>query len=368
MTFEDIRPYNDDEIQKAMRRIAQSPEFELVAPFVYPSVPLDSVRQKLASITTVDQLQSTLMFDLMKRIIDSSISRFTYSGVEQLDPDQNYLFVSNHRDIVLDASLLAYVLFQNNRRPCQITFGANLMENPVVVDFGKSNRMFRVERGGSPREFYANLSKVSHYIHHVIANRRESVWIAQRNGRTKDGNDQTEAALVKMLGLYDRKVTAETYGRLHIVPMSISYEWEPCDLLKVREVCLTRLNGSYTKKPGEDLASILTGIRSPKGEVNITINKPVEPSDLVGDAPAATLAQILTSRIREGYRLMPTNYVAYDLLHGTSLYAHCYTSALRQHFVDRMAQLPEILGMDSDILRQQFLSLYANPVEVGSKN
>ena len=367
MNFDDIRPYDDSEMRQALGRIARSSEFESVAAYIYPSTPLEQVRGHFLAIKTIEQLQNTIMYDLIQRIIDTTITRFSYSGVEQLTPGQNYLFVSNHRDIVLDANLLVYVMFLHHLPPVQITFGANLMSHPVVADVGKCNRMFKVERGGSPKEFYSNLRHVSLYMRHVLVDRHESVWIAQRNGRTKDGNDQTEAALVKMLGLYDPKTTVETYSSLRIVPLSISYEWEPCDYLKVREVCLTRQQGGYSKQPGEDLNSILTGIRQPKGQVHIAFNKPIDADDLRAlpggsSALANQLAELLTRRIREGYRLMPTNYVAYDLLHGGTGYASHYTPSQRQCFIDRLSHIPAIDGIGTDTLRQQFLTLYANPV------
>ena len=367
MNFDDIRPYDDSEMRQALQRIARSPEFESVAAYVYPSTPLEQVRGQFVAIKTIEELQNTVMYDLIKHIIDTTITQFSFSGVEQLTPGQNYLFVSNHRDIVLDANLLVYVMFLHDFPPIQITFGANLMSHPVVADAGKCNRMFKVERGGNPKEFYTNLRHVSLYMRHVLADRHESVWIAQRNGRTKDGDDHTEVALVKMLGLYDSKPTAETYSSLRIVPVTISYEWEPCDFLKVREVCLTRKQGGYTKQPGEDLVSILTGIRSPKGQVHISFNKPIDAEDLRslpggGSALAEQLAQLLTRRIREGYRLMPTNYVAYDLLHGGTRYAYHYTPAQKQCFLDRLSQVQATDGLDVETLRQQFLTLYANPV------
>ena len=368
MNFDDIRPYDDSEMREALQRIARSPEFESVAAYLYPSTPLEQVKGNFVAIKTIEQLQSTIMYDLIKHVIDTTITQFTYSGVEQLAPGQNYLFVSNHRDIVLDANLLVYVMYLHSFPPIQITFGANLMSHPVVTDIGRCNRMFKVERGGSPKEFYTNLRHVSLYMRHVLADRHESVWIAQRNGRTKDGNDQTEVALVKMLGLYDSRPTAETYISLRIVPVTISYEWEPCDFLKVREVCLTRQQGSYTKQMGEDLVSILTGIRSPKGQVYISFNKPIDADDLRslpdgGSALAEQLAQLLTSRISDGYHLMPTNYVAYDLLHGGMRYAGHYTSLQKEAFIDHMSQMPAVDGIGMETLRQQFLTLYANPVE-----
>ena len=184
--FDDIRPYNDAEVAQAMRRIAQSQWLPQLAEFVFPELTVQDVARMLAETNTTRQFQHRVMYRFNREVIRRSVTQFSCEGVEHLQPGQPYLFVSNHRDIVLDASLLQYVLVDAGHETCEITFGANLMTHPTVVDIGKSNKMFRVERTGNKRQFYESELHLSRYIRHAIVERGSSVWIAQRNGRTKD--------------------------------------------------------------------------------------------------------------------------------------------------------------------------------------
>ncbi len=366
-TFDDIRPYNDAEMKEAIARITNSPVFASVAEYVYPNVPLNEVRQRLCSIATVNELQNTVMVDIIQSIIRQSITELTYEGAEQLDPAGTYLFISNHRDIVLDAYLLQYVLWKHKCPVYQITFGANLMQNPLVNDVGRCNKMFRVERGGSPREFYRAMSRTSQYIRHTITELHESIWIAQRNGRTKNGIDQTEVALVKMLGMSGGKDFVRAYDCLHIMPISISYEWEPCDLLKALELCRTR-HGHYTKAPEEDLISIITGIRSQKGHVHITLNKAISSEDLTSISSGKDfheeLTELIDKRILGGYRLTANNYIAHDIINESTKNRDHYTDDQRNRFEQHIQQLTASAQTDiSSRLRTTLLNIYANPVD-----
>ena len=204
--FDDIRPYYKEEIPAAMHRLADCEVFPLLASYVYPNEPIEDVRKKIASFTTVDQFQLDTMRHVNEQVIARSITSFTGNGIERLDPNKNYLYVSNHRDIMLDACLLQYYLVINGFDTTEITFGANLMMNPVVIDVGKSNKMFRVERpGGDIKEFYRASLHLSEYIRYVITEKGQSVWIAQRNGRTKDGNDATDQGVIKMFCMSEPK-------------------------------------------------------------------------------------------------------------------------------------------------------------------
>ena len=194
-----------------------------------------------------------------REVMRRSTTHFSCDGLEHLQPGTPYLFVSNHRDIVLDASLLQNALVDAGHDTCEITFGANLMTHPTVVDIGKSNKMFRVERSGNKRQFYQSELHLSRYIRHAVVERGSSIWIAQRNGRTKDGLDRTEPALIKMFAMSGEGNKLASLAQLNIVPVAVSYEYESCDLLKAREMARTALK-PYVKSPGEDLNSILTGI------------------------------------------------------------------------------------------------------------
>ncbi len=366
--FDDIRPYNAEEIPAAMQRIAYSSSFPILAAYIYPNEPLEDVRKRIAAYTTVREFQTETMSMVNERVIKNSITDFSCSGLDKLSPNEQYLYVSNHRDIMLDSSLLQYFLVQNGFDTTEITFGANLMMNPLIIDIGKSNKMFKVERpGGSIKEFYRCSKHLSDYIRHTITEKKQSVWIAQRNGRTKDGNDATDQGIIKMfcMSCPDDKIKA--IDQLHIVPVSISYEWESCDILKSLELYESQF-AKYTKKPGEDLNSILTGIVQPKGRVHIELCDPISHAELAkfenmtGNEYHRAVAKLLDSRINTAYRLYPNNYIAYDLRYGTNKYQECYTREQKDEFLQYIRQLERYDTCDMEQLTDIFLGIYSNPV------
>ena len=368
MNFDDIRPYTDQELPAAMRRIAESDAFPLLASWVYPDKPIDEVRQLMLSFKTIREFQHTVMYAVNEQVISRSITQLTYSGFDQLDPERRYLFVSNHRDIMLDACLLQYLLVKNGLETSEITFGANLMSPGLVTDIGKSNKMFRVERGGRFKDFYLSSRRLSDYLRYTLTEKHESVWIAQRNGRTKDGLDATDQGIIKMfcMSCPDDKIRA--LSQLHIVPVSISYEWESCDILKAIELYESRTQ-KYVKKPGEDLNSILTGIVQPKGHVDIALCPEVTEADLrrydglTNNEYHRQVALLLDQRINSAYHLSPNNYIAHDLRYGQRAYRDHYTEAERQTFLNYMDRLSDYDVSEPDVLRDIFLGIYANPVE-----
>lgn len=371
--FDDIRPYYEEEIPAAMHRIAESRSFPILASYVYPAEPIDEVRRRIAAYRTVDEFQRETMAMVNERVIENSITDYSCSGLDRLQTDRAYLYVSNHRDIMLDSSLLQYSLVRNGFDTTEITFGANLMMNQLVVDIGKSNKMFRVERpGGSLKDFYRSSMHLSQYIRHTITEKRQSVWIAQRNGRTKDGNDTTDHGIVKMFCMSEPGDKIKALTELNIVPVSISYEWESCDVLKTLELYESQFT-KYTKKPGEDLNSILTGIVQPKGRVHIEVCQPIAHAELQAfDAQTnneyhKSVAQLIDRRIRTAYRLYPNNYIAYDLRYGTTKYADEYTAEEKACFMRHLETLARYDTCDVEQLMDIYLGIYANPVKVKSE-
>lgn len=371
--FNDIRPYTDEEIPAAMQRIAGSPALPLVASYVFPEKPIDEVKSLLLSFKTIKDFQWGIMHRVNEQIISTSITEFSFDGIDLLQKDTPYLFVSNHRDIMLDASLLQNVLADAGFGTSQITFGANLMMNPLVIDIGKSNKMFRVERpGNSIKDFYRSSIYLSEYIRSVITDDKESVWIAQRNGRTKDGNDQTDQGIIKMFCMSKEEDKIAALAELHIVPIAVSYEWESCDILKAIELYESR-NVKYIKKPGEDLNSILTGILQPKGRVHFQICQPITREELLQFNDSThneyhkQVAQLIDSRIIPAYKLWPNNYIAYDILYGQQRFVSEYTKEEKEAFCEHVKKL---LHYESDfnLLKDILLSIYANPVVNRVKN
>jgi len=367
--FDDIRPYYDSEIPDSMRRIAGDSHFDAIAQYAFPDKSPSDVRQMVLSINTISDFQNKIMYWANKRIIEKSIDEFTFGGLENIDRKKKYLFVSNHRDIMLDASLLQIILIENGIDTCEITFGANLMQGELVIDIGKSNKMFRVERpGGNVREFYLASLHLSEYIRHTLLEKGQSVWIAQRNGRTKDGVDRTDQGIIKMFGMSRTDDRVKSLSELNIIPVSVSYEWESCDILKTMELYISNL-GPYTKHPGEDLNSILTGVNQPKGRVHFEICKPLSEEDL---NPYATLpagdfnrkvASMLDKRICTSYKLWPNNYIAHDILNNSSEYSQYYTAGERCRFLSYMDKFNEYSdSCEVEELRKIFLGIYAGPV------
>lgn len=367
--FDDIRPYYDSEVNDAMQRIADSVSFPLLASFVYPNVDTETVKKQICQYNNIRDFQHEVMYEVNRQVIKRSITEFTCNGLDRLSPDEAYLYVSNHRDIMLDSSLLQYFLVKNGFETSEITFGANLMINQLVIDIGKSNKMFKVERpGGSVKDFYRSSMHLSDYIRHTITEKHESAWIAQRNGRTKDGNDRTDQGIVKMFCMSKKDDKIAAINDLHIVPIAISYEWESCDVLKTLEVYQSRFS-KYTKKPGEDLNSVLTGIMTPKGHVHIELCRPITQADLdhiesyTANDYHKAVADIITRRIIEGYRLMPTNYIAYDIRHACSKFRSEYTEAQKNEFEARLQSLSDFDSCNVDELQDIFLGIYSNSVE-----
>ena len=343
--FDDIRPYYEEEIPDAMQRIAESDVFPLLASFVYPTDPIEDVRARIRSFKTVSEFQHDTMRRVIEQVISRSITELTVSGMERLSPNKHYLFVSNHRDIMLDASLLLYYLVINGFDTTEITFGANLMMHPVVIDVGKSNKMFKVDRpGGDQKEFYRSSVHLSEYIRYTIKEKGQSVWIAQRNGRTKNGIDQTDQGIIKMFCMSDSKDKIRALAELNIVPIAISYEWESCDILKALELYESQYT-KYTKKPGEDLNSILTGILQPKGRVHIAICQPIRIAELsaferqTNNEYHKSVARLIDGRINIAYRLFPNNYIAHDILYGNTRYQSMYTEEEYASFCQHLLKL-----------------------------
>lgn len=367
--FDDIRPYYDDEIPAAMKRIAASDTFPLLASYAFPDRKVEEVRAMVEGLSTVDEFQTKVMWFVNEQIVKRSMTSYTVSGIEALDPSGQYLFVSNHRDIMLDASVLQNILHAHGFETSEITFGANLMCTPLVIDIGRSNKMFRVERGGNMKEFYQSSVHLSEYIRHVITEKHQSVWIAQRNGRTKDGNDATDQGIVKMFGISKRDDKIKALSELHIVPLSISYEWETCDYMKALELYQSRYE-KYVKKQGEDLSSILSGITSFKGNVHLSFCPMITEDDLRQFDSLTSIeynrevARLMDERIFSGYKLTPNNFIAHDIRFGKHEFLGAkYSGEQKERFVFHMSKLDKYDVEEPEILRDIFLGIYSNPVD-----
>ncbi len=369
--FDDIRPYNDSEVHPAFERIVANPLLSNISQYLFPGKDDSMFRQLLLSCRTKDDFQVKVMSGVVEKILADTSKGLTYGGLEYFDGGVKHLLVSNHRDIVLDSAIIQLILFRHDVPRTEIAVGDNLITSSFIEDITRCNRMIKVVRSTSPREVYVTSKVLSEYMRYRVANQISSIWIAQRNGRTKDGIDVTEQGLLKMFDMSGSGDFVKDFNELSIMPASISYEYEPCDLLKAIELYIKRRQ-KYVKAEGEDLNSILTGIMQPKGRIHIQFNEPLTAEEVNAAAELdknerfKALGLAMDRKIIANCRLWPNNYIAYDILNGGGKYADKYTAeekAAFEGYVNAMMQKADgrIEG-DKTELKEIFLSIYANPV------
>jgi hypothetical protein len=336
--------------------------------YLWPEMTKEQVIEKALHTKSPYEFQTGYMSEAIWKIVNSTSSGLTWSGLEQLDRDKAYLYIANHRDILLDSAILQIILDKEDFETSEITFGSNLMDQGFITDFGRMNRMFAVKREGNVKELYDISRQLSAYIRHVIIDKNTSVWIAQRNGRTKDGNDLTQTGLLKMLNMSGGKDFKKSFSELNIVPLTISFEYEPCDDLKVQELYLSSLHTKYVKAPGEDLNSILTGIKQFKGKIHVAFGKPIKEELIEIDKAnnendkIKNLVTYIDKQIYQNYKLNPVNYIAYDLLNQTNVFENNYSKTEKEQFISYMNSKISGLKGETEVLNHLFISLYANPV------
>ncbi|MBO4634665.1 MAG: acyltransferase [Bacteroidales bacterium] len=368
--FNDIAPFNDQEAAAALTRLSNHPNTKWISRNIFPDKPDTFLAGLLRNIRTVDEFQSVVMSKAVEWVIATTVKEFTYDGLEALRAlPGKFVAMSNHRDIILDPAFTQLILIRNHMPETQICVGDNLLKHKAVELLIRSNRMIKVIRGISARELYLSSQLLSRYIRETITSGTSSVWIAQRQGRTKDGNDTTEQGLLKMLDMSGGEDFVKNFMELSIVPLSISYEYEPCDILKAREVLISR-NQKYVKSENEDLQSIIQGITQKKGNVHLHIGSPLSEEE-IREASLCdkndryqSIRHAMDRRIIEGYKLWKTNYMAYDIVNGGSKYSSEYTPEQMNSFrayLDAQLKLVEPT-LDHEALRDILLHIYSNPV------
>lgn len=367
--FESISPYTDAEAAEALSKLAEFPLLSHVSQQFFPEESPEFLKNILKQIKTIDEFQVLVMQKFVRWVIEHTARNFSYDGISNIDPQKKFLALSNHRDIILDPAITQLVLYRNGIPMTEIAVGDNLITNQTIEWLIRSNRMIKVVRGISARELYLSSQLLSKYIRLNITEQRSSIWLAQRQGRTKNGYDITEQGLLKMLDMSGKADFKTNFEELNIIPMSISYEIEPCDILKARELVISRKR-KYVKAEGEDFKSIVTGIMQQKGDIHLNIGKPltseeIEQASLCDKNDRYQLIRhSVDLRVIEGYKLFKNNYIAYDIANHSFKYSHMYEKADVEQFVSYMEhQLdtvePEINRED---LRRIFIDIYANPV------
>jgi len=369
INFDDIRPFNDSEVDKYIQLLLQDPYFMHILEFIF-KVPekIDQAKSQLLQIHTVKDLQYKFVYHLIENLIlKPSTDGLTSSGLENLDNTKSYLFISNHRDIILDSALLNYLIVLKGMNTTEVAIGNNLLIESWIEYAVKLNRAFVVRRNLPVRELLLASKKLSEYIRRDITRKNTSVWIAQREGRTKDGNDKTQTSLLKMLNLSNINEFNEGFKELCIVPLSISYEIEPCGTSKVDELYKRKTEG-FEKTQKDDLRSMGHGLVNPKGRVHFAFGEPLngQLDELAKEATIGEqiekLGDYIDKQIYLNFKLWPNNYIADDLLNNSTTHSDNYTEIEYKNFLNLLENaLKEIPG-DQEVIRSMYLQMYANPL------
>lgn len=375
--FSDIAPFDDSLFSSKMAALVKEPGFEHAVRYVMPDVSYTDFCQSLLSITDKETFQRKIMWPFLEQLSRQTTDGISADGLDNISPSRAYTFVTNHRDIVLDASFLNLCFLRRGIPTSEVAIGDNLLIFDWITDLVKLNKSFIVRRGLRLTKAYEASKHLSAYIHHAILDKKQSVWIAQREGRAKDSNDLTQEAVVKMLGIAGGGSLAENIADLNIVPVAISYEYDPNDYLKAREFLLRRLDPEFKKSQHDDLFSMETGLLGRKGKVHFSVGSCINDrlSDIPADADrqetARRICHFIDCAIHSGYHIYPINYIAHDLLHHATTFAGNYTAEERRAFTDYIeGQLSkvEITGsdiseLDRSFMREMLLTMYANPLK-----
>lgn len=368
MDFEDIRPYNNEELPVVLDQLAAEPAMAEMISRYFPQMPLEPFLDRLRKLNTIKQFQGEIIANIVDLIITETADGLSHDGLENLSKDEAYLFISNHRDIVLDSALINYILNKSGFETARIAIGINLLVKPWITHLVKLNKSFVVKRDLPRNEMYAASMQLSTYIKKSITKDHESVWIAQREGRSKDGNDRTHSGLLNMLGMSrEEEGLAAHFEKLNIIPVSISYELDPCDALKLPELYAACNKQPYTKKPDEDYISMRTGITGQNGHIHISFGQPVrnipEVSDTFKKGDVINyLVEEVDRQVHRNYRLWPSSYIAADLLSGQEEFGSHYSVTEKENFKKRMETAVAAVAGDPEVLWELFLKIYANPL------
>ena len=365
--FDSIRPFYDTEVNEAICASLNHPMMKAIMSFTFPDVDEEVWKTQLRKTHSIRDFQCNFIYESVQTVLRKSSEGLTTSGFEKLEKNTSYLFISNHRDIILDTSLLNVCLFDHGLVMTASAIGDNLVKKDFLLKLSKLNRNFLVQRGLPPRELLQSSKLMSEFIAQLLLRENRSVWIAQREGRTKDGNDATHSGVLKMLGMgSDEKNLMDYFKKIKIVPVSISYEYDPTDALKMPQIMAEANDEIYIKDKNEDFITLLSGIIGQKKRIHIhvgeVLNKELDVIDEENDntnKQVQALAQVIDDSILQSYKLWPTNYIAYDLLHKTNKYKHLYTENEKSLFERRLEMK---IDASNETMVESFLAMYANPV------
>jgi 1-acyl-sn-glycerol-3-phosphate acyltransferase len=365
--FDAIRPFYETEVNDAIQNVVHHPMMKALMNFTFPDLPDDVWKEQLLRTHSTRDFQCNFIYKSLQKVLEKTSDGLTTSGFEKLEKNTSYLYVSNHRDILLDTSLLNACLFEHKLVMTASAIGDNLVKKSFLRTLARLNRNFLVQRGLSPREMLHSSKLLSEYISKLLQHENRSVWIAQREGRTKDGNDATNPGVLKMLAMAsDEENLMDYFKKIKIVPVSISYEYDPTDALKMPQLLAEAKQEIYIKEKNEDFTNLMSGVMGQKKRIHIHVGDVLDHElDLIksqfdnSNKQIQALAQIIDESILRNYKLWPTNYIAYDILYKTNTCKHLYTENEKSLFERRLEMR---IDHNDPLALQSFLAMYANPV------
>lgn len=371
--FDEIRPYHDEELPQVFEELIADPAFQRAACMTVPDVPFEVIAEKMRACKTKLEFQITFCYGILKKIANNYTDGLTLSSDVLLDKTKAYTFISNHRDIILDAGFLSVLLVERDLETVEIAIGDNLLIYPWIKKLVRVNKSFIVQRALTMRQMLESSKRMSRYMHYTINDKKQSIWIAQREGRAKDSDDRTQDSVLKMLAMGGDGTVQERLSGMNIVPLTLSYEYDPCDYLKAQEFQLKRDNPEYKKTTQDDLRNMEVGMFGYKGHVHFHMgpciseditNMEMGPGNCKSEL-FTRVSELIDKNIHKNYRFYPGNYVAYDLLLNTDEMSDKYSSQEKEVFMKYLGKQMDridIENKDVDFLRDKFLLMYANPL------
>lgn len=373
--FSDIAPYDDNIFNEKMQTLVKDPGFLHAVKYTMPPEDIPSLIEEMLKINNNYDFQHQVMFPFLEMLAKTTTAGISLGGVKYYNPALNYVFITNHRDIVLDASFLNLAFMRRGMPTSEVAIGNNLLVFDWINDLVRLNKSFIVKRNTGLREGLLAAKKLSAYIHRAILDKHESVWIAQREGRAKDSSDRTQESLVKMLALGGEGSFIDRLKEINLMPVSISYEYDPNDYLKAKEFLMKRRNPEFKKSQRDDLFSMETGLLQFKGKVHFQLTPRINTKlDQIGDLPdnntsAKYVGCLIDQAIHRSYEIFPINYIAFDMLHRTSRFRKKYTDQQLQdtqnYFNSQLDKIdvPDITPEEREFMLEMMLVMYANPLK-----
>lgn len=371
--YQDIAPYDDNQYREKLATLVAEPGFEHAVKYIFPHTDYNEFASKLLKVSNRDEFQYNVMGPFLEMLVEKTTDGLTCDGLENISDGHSYTFITNHRDIVLDASFLNLCFIRRKMPLTQVAIGNNLLIYDWITDLVKLNRSFIVKRDVRMVDALEAARHLSDYIHYVVGTRHESVWIAQREGRAKDSNDVTQESLIKMIGLAPGDDVKQNILDAHLLPVSITYEYDPNDYLKAREFLLKRRDPGYKKSQRDDLFSMETGMLKFKGRVHMHIGESINPA--LEAYPGQTRLEVVKESCRLidrsihcGYKIYPCNYIAFDEIEGSSRFTGHYTADDMASFdkyintqLDKV-DIEDVTAEERNFMREMMLNMYSNPL------